>query len=150
MVFLRECLKHEGIVIDYVWDSNIIITSTISGDVTPCSSVDPFQSWKKPITSIFRVEISAARAEKRFTVQYLERWTIRPPLSVNVFVTLATQEDFEYHCKAIFETHCILWSKNNGNWVIAWSLDRYSPGIEHSFWFISACPIYYCFPVQFF
>jgi hypothetical protein len=29
------------------------------------------------------------------------------PLSVNVFVTLATQQHMEYHCKALFETLCI-------------------------------------------
>jgi hypothetical protein len=30
------------------------------------------------------------------------------PLSVNVFVTLATQQLLEYHCKALFETLCII------------------------------------------
>jgi hypothetical protein len=29
------------------------------------------------------------------------------PLSVNVFVTLATQYHLEYYCEALFETHCI-------------------------------------------
>jgi hypothetical protein len=30
------------------------------------------------------------------------------PLSVNVFVTLATQQHLEYNCKALSETPCII------------------------------------------
>jgi hypothetical protein len=37
-------------------------------------------------------------------VQDVEQWIVYTPLSVNVFVTLATQKHLEYHCKALFET----------------------------------------------
>jgi hypothetical protein len=30
------------------------------------------------------------------------------PLCVNVFVTLATQQNLEYHCKALFETPYVM------------------------------------------
>jgi hypothetical protein len=41
------------------------------------------------------------------TCQQLERWIVRTPSSVNVFVTLATQQHLEYNCKTLFETPCI-------------------------------------------
>jgi hypothetical protein len=37
----------------------------------------------------------------------VERWVVCTPLSVNVFVTLATQQRFQHNCKALFETLCI-------------------------------------------
>jgi hypothetical protein len=40
-------------------------------------------------------------------VQGVERRIVCTPLSVNVFVTLATQQHLKYHCKALFETLCI-------------------------------------------
>jgi hypothetical protein len=36
----------------------------------------------------------------------VERWIVCTPLSVNVFVTLATQQHLEYHCKALSEKPC--------------------------------------------
>jgi hypothetical protein len=40
-------------------------------------------------------------------VRGVQRWLVCTPLSVNVFLTLATQQRLEYHCKALFETPCI-------------------------------------------
>jgi hypothetical protein len=40
---------------------------------------------------------------KLFIVQYLQRRTVCTALSVNIFVTLATQYHLEYHCKALSE-----------------------------------------------
>jgi hypothetical protein len=37
----------------------------------------------------------------------VERWTVCTPLSVNVFVTLATKQHLEYYCKAVLEIPCI-------------------------------------------
>jgi hypothetical protein len=37
----------------------------------------------------------------------VERWIVCTPLSVNVFVTLSSQQPLEYHCKSLFETPCI-------------------------------------------
>jgi hypothetical protein len=37
-------------------------------------------------------------------IQGVERWIVCTPLSVNVFVTIATQQISKYHCKALFET----------------------------------------------
>jgi hypothetical protein len=34
----------------------------------------------------------------------MERWIVCMPLSVNVFITLRTQQHLEYHYKALFET----------------------------------------------
>jgi hypothetical protein len=39
---------------------------------------------------------------KTINIQHLERWIVCTPLSVNVFVTLATQQHLEYHRKALF------------------------------------------------
>jgi hypothetical protein len=39
-----------------------------------------------------------------FQMLHLEKWIVCTPLSVNVFLTLATQEHLEYHYKALFET----------------------------------------------
>jgi hypothetical protein len=39
--------------------------------------------------------------------QGVERWIVCTPLSVNVFVTIATHQHLEYHCKALFEIPCI-------------------------------------------
>jgi hypothetical protein len=36
----------------------------------------------------------------------VEQWIVCTPLSVKVFVTLATRQHFEYRCKNIFETPC--------------------------------------------
>jgi hypothetical protein len=36
-----------------------------------------------------------------------ERRIVCTPLSVNVFVTLATQQQLEYHCKTLVEIPCI-------------------------------------------
>jgi hypothetical protein len=43
-------------------------------------------------------------AFKLSIVQHLARWIVCTPLSVNVFVRIATQYHLEYHCKALFET----------------------------------------------
>jgi hypothetical protein len=43
-----------------------------------------------------------------FTVQHLEQWIVCTSLSVNVFITLATQQLLEYHYEARFETPCTL------------------------------------------
>jgi hypothetical protein len=40
------------------------------------------------------------------SVASVERWIASTPLSVNLFVSLATQK-LENHCKALFETPCI-------------------------------------------
>jgi hypothetical protein len=45
------------------------------------------------------------KAYKLSVVQYLERWIVCT-LSLNVFVTLTTQQYLEYQCKALFETLC--------------------------------------------
>jgi hypothetical protein len=37
-------------------------------------------------------------------IQHLEQWIVCMPLSVNVFVTLTTQQHLEYHCKALLNT----------------------------------------------
>jgi hypothetical protein len=37
-------------------------------------------------------------------VRGVERWIVCIPSSADVFVTLATQQHLEYHCKALFET----------------------------------------------
>jgi hypothetical protein len=37
----------------------------------------------------------------------LNGFIVCTPLSIKVFVTLATQSHLEYHCKALFETPCI-------------------------------------------
>jgi hypothetical protein len=42
-----------------------------------------------------------------FHLEYLERWIVCTPLSVNVFITLATKWHMEYHCKA-FMSHSLL------------------------------------------
>jgi hypothetical protein len=38
----------------------------------------------------------------------LERWIFCTPLSVNVSVTLTTEQHLEYNCKIFFETPCII------------------------------------------
>jgi hypothetical protein len=53
--------------------------------------------------------------KKNFTVvfgkvlcgDYVERWIVCTPLSINVFITLATRYHLEYHCKALFKIICI-------------------------------------------
>jgi hypothetical protein len=47
-----------------------------------------------------------------FIVQNFDRGIVCTPLSINVFVTLATQQNLEYHCKVIFETPCIASGSN--------------------------------------
>jgi hypothetical protein len=37
-------------------------------------------------------------------VTYKHRWIVCTPLSLNIFVTLASQYHLEYHCIALFET----------------------------------------------
>jgi hypothetical protein len=40
-------------------------------------------------------------------IQELERWIVCTPSNVNIFVTLATQQLLECHCKSLFATPCI-------------------------------------------
>jgi hypothetical protein len=47
-------------------------------------------------------------AYKLFIIQGVERWLVCKPLSVSVFVTLASQFHLEYRCKAFFETLCTI------------------------------------------
>jgi hypothetical protein len=44
------------------------------------------------------------KAYKLSVVEDVERLIVCTPLSINVFVTLATQYHLEYHCKALIET----------------------------------------------
>jgi hypothetical protein len=56
-----------------------------------------------------------ASVTKTFTIEdtsfniLKERWTVCTPVSVNVFITLATQQHLQYHCKRILETPCIIY-----------------------------------------
>jgi hypothetical protein len=52
-------------------------------------------------------------AYKLSSVQDVERWTVCTPLSVNVSVTLTTQQHLEYHCEALSETPCITSRSHN-------------------------------------
>jgi hypothetical protein len=45
--------------------------------------------------------------ERRTNCPSFNIWMVCTALSVNFFVTLATQQYLEYHCKVIFETPCI-------------------------------------------
>jgi hypothetical protein len=56
-------------------------------------------------TIVFQMLLRGECYEKSFT--HLELWVVYTPLSVNIFVILSTQQHLEYHCKEIFETHCI-------------------------------------------
>jgi hypothetical protein len=47
------------------------------------------------------------KAYKVSIVQHLGPWIVCTPLSVNGFVSLATQQHFKYHCEALFKTPCI-------------------------------------------
>jgi hypothetical protein len=47
------------------------------------------------------------KAYKLFIIQGVKLWIVCTPLSVKAFVTLATQQHLEYHCKALFKTPCI-------------------------------------------
>jgi hypothetical protein len=47
------------------------------------------------------------KAYKLSIVENLERRIVCTPVSINVFVTPATQQHLEYHLKAVFETACI-------------------------------------------
>jgi hypothetical protein len=54
------------------------------------------------VTAVWRV------LQKRLdTLCNIRGWIICTPLSVNVFVTLATELHLEYYCKTLFETPCI-------------------------------------------
>jgi hypothetical protein len=48
------------------------------------------------------------KAYKLTIAQAVERWTFSTHLSVNVFVTLASEQRLEYNCKVLFETPCTL------------------------------------------
>jgi hypothetical protein len=45
---------------------------------------------------------------KRLHLKKCKLAIVCTPLSVNVFVTLATQQHLQYHCKTFFETPCII------------------------------------------
>jgi hypothetical protein len=51
-------------------------------------------------------------------VQDVERRIVYTPLSLNVFVKLATQQHLEYSCKALFETPCIYISYTDRYWSV--------------------------------
>jgi cobalamin biosynthesis protein CobD/CbiB len=48
------------------------------------------------------------KAYKVSVVQGVERWIVCTPFSVNVFVTLAKQQHFEYTSEALFKSRCVL------------------------------------------
>jgi hypothetical protein len=48
------------------------------------------------------------KAYKLNVVKHLERRIVYTPLSINVIVTLATQQHLECQCKVLFETPCII------------------------------------------
>jgi hypothetical protein len=78
------------------WDHLVICVSPLSPYEINLSTVSPpFALWDNLVNSVspFRLMRSGVQTTHRST-----------PLSVNVFVTLATME---YHCKYIFETLCI-------------------------------------------
>jgi hypothetical protein len=51
-------------------------------------------------------------AYKLSIVQRVRWWIVCTPLSINVFITLATQKHLEYNCKALLETLCITGSSH--------------------------------------
>jgi magnesium-transporting ATPase (P-type) len=70
-----------------------------------------YRVFQKSFTMVFQMLLFAecyknAYTEKRKTTH--EWWIVFPLLSVNFFVTLATQYRLEYSCKALFETPCII------------------------------------------
>jgi hypothetical protein len=77
-----------------------------------------FFQFLNPIYTVSRtpwmVDQTAARPlptqDNTYIYVGVERWRVYKPLSVNVFVTLATQYHLEYNCKALFEAHCIFLS----------------------------------------
>jgi hypothetical protein len=70
---------------------------------------------KKSFTMVFQMLLCGEyykkslhlKAYKLSIIQDVERWMVCTPLSVKVFITLATQQHLEYHCKTFFETPCI-------------------------------------------
>jgi hypothetical protein len=47
------------------------------------------------------------KAYKLSIMQDVVQWVVCTPLSINVFVKIATQQHLEYDCKTLFETPCI-------------------------------------------
>jgi hypothetical protein len=63
-------------------------------------------------------------------LQGVQRWIVCTPLSVNVLVTLATQQHLEYHCKALFETPVYLSIRHQARWKTLVDKGAQSPGLE--------------------
>jgi hypothetical protein len=55
------------------------------------------------------------KAYKLSIVHHLEQWIVCTLLSVNIIVTLATQQHLEYLCKALFKILSIANSMTHGN-----------------------------------
>jgi hypothetical protein len=64
------------------------------------------QGVSKNFTMIFQMLLCGECYENVYKItiiQHLAPWIIYTPLSANVFVTLATQQHLEYHCKSFLK-----------------------------------------------